>query len=416
MSATVNHGHRLARPVTSTFTWLDYSERDRRRALDVIDLFDQPATLDELGIGTIRDGFADLLFPGTSTIQTRARYFLFIPWIHLRLEERQVASATAADAARREEGLLMEAIRKSPDSAGLVGGERGEQVKRLAASVYWGGLGVWRIRLFDGSQGQYFQSLDHLYRQRRSVTDEDAPPAATWHPHLPPPPAGFPAGSSFALERQEALYLQDRIRTATAGSLLSWIVDSGDLPAVRFAWEIREVAAMRPALRSAILHAQNFSESHRGAALLYNLMLADALGAEDLRSRYRQALIDWAGGVEMRRAELVSWDPRELWRLLESSGTRVPTLTRIFVESWLAILRGISDWRFVADHESARRLLERRELDLKRERARLRNRRYLEMWSGNSGADPLDFRWGITRQLLEDVFEALRGNGHAFHP
>jgi hypothetical protein len=29
-----------------------------------------------LGIASIRDRFSDILFPGTSTIQTRAKYFL----------------------------------------------------------------------------------------------------------------------------------------------------------------------------------------------------------------------------------------------------------------------------------------------------------------------------------------------------
>jgi hypothetical protein len=48
-----------------------------------------------------------------------------------------------------------------------------------------------------------------------------------------------------------------------------------------------------------------------------------------------------------------------------------------------------------------------RELELKRDRARLRNRRYLEMWSGRSGTEQLDFRWGVTRRLLRDIFAAL---------
>ena len=46
----------------SSLTWLDYSEHDRRKALDVIDLFGERDTRDELGLGTIRDGFADLYF------------------------------------------------------------------------------------------------------------------------------------------------------------------------------------------------------------------------------------------------------------------------------------------------------------------------------------------------------------------
>jgi len=55
----------------SAFVWLDYSERERRKMLDVVDLFREHDTRDELGIGSVRDAFADLLFPGTSTIMTR---------------------------------------------------------------------------------------------------------------------------------------------------------------------------------------------------------------------------------------------------------------------------------------------------------------------------------------------------------
>jgi len=64
-----------------TFTWLDYSEVERRKMLDVIDLFGEKTTRDELGIGGVRDAFADLLFPAT-TIQTTAKYFLFVPWMY----------------------------------------------------------------------------------------------------------------------------------------------------------------------------------------------------------------------------------------------------------------------------------------------------------------------------------------------
>mgnify|MGYP000844970114 CR=1 FL=1 len=55
--------------MASVLTWLDFSERERRKALDVIDQFRDEDTRDELGIGTVRDALADLLFPGISTIQ-----------------------------------------------------------------------------------------------------------------------------------------------------------------------------------------------------------------------------------------------------------------------------------------------------------------------------------------------------------
>src|SRR5690349_7212754 len=87
----------------SAFAWLDFSESDRKKAQDVIDLFREKGTVDELGVGTIRDAIGDLLFPGTSTIMTRARYYLFVPWIYLRHESRKTPSSEIAQLARRDE-------------------------------------------------------------------------------------------------------------------------------------------------------------------------------------------------------------------------------------------------------------------------------------------------------------------------
>ena len=88
----------------SAFVWLDYSERERRKMLDVVDLFREHDTRDELGIGSVRDAFADLLFPGTSTIMTRARYFLLVPWMYQRLEKSRItfSADSRARAARRD--------------------------------------------------------------------------------------------------------------------------------------------------------------------------------------------------------------------------------------------------------------------------------------------------------------------------
>ncbi len=57
----------------STLSWLDSSEHERRAVLELVSALNEPGTLDELGIGSIRDTIADAVFPGTSTIQTPAR-------------------------------------------------------------------------------------------------------------------------------------------------------------------------------------------------------------------------------------------------------------------------------------------------------------------------------------------------------
>ena len=65
----------------STLSWLDFSEAERRRALQVVELFAMQETRDELGLGAIRDALSEAMFPGISTVQRRARYFLIVPWV-----------------------------------------------------------------------------------------------------------------------------------------------------------------------------------------------------------------------------------------------------------------------------------------------------------------------------------------------
>src|SRR5215208_795309 len=124
----------------TSFTWLDYSEHERRQAMEVIDVFAEEETRDELGLGTIRDAFADLLFPGTSTIQTRARYFLFVPWAYRELERKRIASRLMADKARQLQGRLRDALIGGGEETGVIGFRAGLHVQRLPGGVYWFGL------------------------------------------------------------------------------------------------------------------------------------------------------------------------------------------------------------------------------------------------------------------------------------
>ena len=59
------------------FGWIDFSKTERSKILSVLDLLGEKGVLDEMGISQIRDAYSDLFFPGTSTIQTRAKYYCF---------------------------------------------------------------------------------------------------------------------------------------------------------------------------------------------------------------------------------------------------------------------------------------------------------------------------------------------------
>jgi hypothetical protein len=262
----------------SSFAWLDYSEAQKRQMLDVISLFREKTTRDELGIGTIRDAFADLFFPGTSTIQTRARYFLFIPWIYLEMEKRRTPSAKVKQDAEWREYNLIDALQRSGATEGLIGARSGRNLRRLPSTIYWSGLHTWGIRLFPGNQWQYYRSLDSVYTANRQLELDNAanefnePLRRNWHAGLPEAPAGFPDGVTFTLTRDEAQYLQEQILRHAPGTLLAFLVDqSRPAEGVNFPWQHPQFASFPEQIKRQLFHARNFADVIHGAALLYNL-------------------------------------------------------------------------------------------------------------------------------------------------
>lgn len=69
------------------FGWVDFSEEERQRAFEIMELARIPGAIDELGLGILRDGFSNKLFPGTSTLHTHARYYFLTTYLMKYLEE-----------------------------------------------------------------------------------------------------------------------------------------------------------------------------------------------------------------------------------------------------------------------------------------------------------------------------------------
>lgn len=156
-------------------------------------LFQERESRDELGLGGIRDSIADHLFPGTSTIQTRLRYMLFIPWLFQMLESSSSGPEQLAAEARGLENRLANALKAGGELNGIIGRDAGADLQRLPSSVYWAGLSTWGIRLFPGSTDNLFSSMRHLQRARSRVSESDdaapeAQPLQIWTPTLPPRP------------------------------------------------------------------------------------------------------------------------------------------------------------------------------------------------------------------------------------
>ena len=412
--------------MASKFGWIDFSEDERKQMLRIVDLMRQQDTRDELGVGTIRDAFSENFFPGTSTIQTRARYFLFVPWLYQDVERRMPQNRYGVDRFTKEieyrEKRLIRALMAGGESEGVIGIEAKEKLQRLPSNIYWSGLKALKIGLFEGSQSQYARYVSYCHRTSRAESagmasgskEHDEPNLKDyfgWHPGLPKPPKDLLSEATLKLTHKEAVYLKERVLQAQSDSLFaSFLLEEAPLEGTDYVWEHPIVASLPQKQQDSVLHAQNFSEALHGAALLYNLMLAEASENEELINRYNDLLEKWAAELSHRWAHIENWCGArdEFWKAPALIEAKIPENTKQFVDNWLVTLYQNGGPQRIFTNNDARMWVRHRELQLKKKnRARLHNDDALLRWAGASGTSQLSFRWGIAKNLLTDIYTGL---------
>lgn len=393
--------------------WLDTSSDEQRRMRELIALFAQSESRDELGIGQVRDAFSDLLFPGTSVIQTRARYFLFIPWIFRDSAQRGRSGPQLKAWADRQERRLVESLRDTGQLEGLIGRRAGPAVKTLPSAIYWSGLLRYGILTHDVASDQ----LQSAGSDGDAEADEMAVRSVSdWDPTLPAAPAGYPAtvDGGFDLTRQEAMWLRERILTAAPDTLLSHLLtrDGPPDPDSVASWDDSACLDAPSIVRGVHGHARLFSLGMHGAALLYNLLTGERYEQQGYTripepvAAYHDRLQVWAQACTDAAAQFRTWDRNAMWDHVTRVNPRISPGTCLFVDTWLdAVCSGNAT--SAAGSDELRHLVAHREQAQKKAQSRLANDRLLRTWSGESGSAILTYRWPQVRRIVTDIHEGL---------
>ena len=154
---------------------LDFSKEDRQKAFDVINLLSEQGAVDELGIGVIRDAFANYFFPGTSTIQTRAKYFLIVPYmLREAVDGRYGKDANrvlrAVDSVEKDCGIRL--LEADPKAEGVIGSRVLPKgwVARKPSDIYWNGIRTFGIFCDYGLSIPEYVSLAVKLKEQKSVS------------------------------------------------------------------------------------------------------------------------------------------------------------------------------------------------------------------------------------------------------
>lgn len=393
--------------MASRLGWVDQDDRQRQAMISVVELFKDENTVDELGIGSIRDFVADALFPGTSVLLTRARYLLMIPWLLQQVTATSTDARAASARLRQLEGRLIHSLLRGEEQDGVIGRLAKDNLKRMPSVAYWNALGYFGIRDPELSiEGLLRHDISSRLGHAHSAAPDD--PGAdrdrhvsSLHPDLPTAPADLLVSSTLSLTPAEADFLRERMALSSAGTLFAWLLEHGEASMQDYVWQHESLTSFPAEAAEYVDAGRRFHTLVHGAALAYNSLLARTRDDADLLTQYDDRIDLWSQELQDEQPLADGWTVEVLWSLMARRGTPVRLGTQTFVTSWV---RAVAEHGAQAATEPAvRSLIRQRELSLKGGRARVANREALNAWTGGSGLVRLDYRWTVARRLMHDV-------------
>lgn len=385
--------------------WIFGSLSERDDALALLDDDGPAEPRDELGVGPLRDVFANAFFPGITTPQTRAKYFLFVPALYKRIEEDATLRRRPATAILEQEQSLLEHLMRGRDLDGVIGSKFNRVPTIPASSIYWTGLHAWGIRLFRDSRAHYHGWLQTptrlLHLDEIEENAENDPPR--WL--VLPREAQLLESPDIQLSRAEAVFLEARVHALRGRSgrpLLKDLLENPPEPGPF--WDAELIRRNNAELSDEVRDAKRLSVAHNGAMRLYNLLCATQAGDDGAVEAWLAECEAWH--LAHPPDEWQDWDLAAFWGRVErlDGGREARGATEPFLAPWIALLS--SGKKLHGAH--ARRLVCDRERVTKPGRERLSWPFALEGWNREGlGVQPLDYRWRSASRIIRDIQEGL---------
>ncbi|PKN74135.1 MAG: hypothetical protein CVU50_00760 [Candidatus Cloacimonetes bacterium HGW-Cloacimonetes-3] len=387
--------------------WIDFSKEHRNKVISVMHLLTEPGAMDELGVGVVRDVFSNIFFPGTSTIQTRAKYFLIVPFLLYELEHQKVSSADEfISKLHDQETKLIDILKKSGEE-GIIGSSAGAELKRKPSDVYWNGISTYHIFNCDRmSIYDYAKVVCTLQTRKQKLKDQgstnnkddeidgDDKDALSgdllgrfWK--LPDIPEHWKDNLSIRLSNQEAIFLKNKIVSSCPESMLSYVLkeEDHDFIAIHEFDHIEGIMDRIPVhLKVHYLLAKQFADFIYGTHLRYNVILSKG-ESSDILKKWNE----WHVGI----MDHASIDLNLILPLLGRNGKLFRFLTECKNAMQLDEIKRLDQ------------LVLNREIDLKgKTRSKLYNREDFA-YNGWVGISKLQYRLPNAQRLLKDIFDGL---------
>lgn len=382
--------------------WIDFSREERNKVMATLDLLSTTTALDELGIGTLRDRYADILFPGISTIQTRAKYFVIIPYIFKLAESQNFkrVSDIIPWVNKIEDNLVSILVNNSgeEDTSGIIGSrvlKQGKNVKRKPSSIYWNGMRTYGILLDNNVSMDQVATLIYsqknkkknieIFKGEESYDDETAANDmitifSPIHPNY-----DFEKDINIRLTKDEALYISNHIITSiySRDSLLAYIIKN-KIDVSNLSFEDLEKLSMPSDMKNDYRLAKKLADFIYGAHIRYNIIYSQNLDINQVEA--------WNKWIDEFDVEALRFE--DIMIRINCKGT-----TKDFLKKFLKAAKN-------KDIESIDRCIINREKEVKGERAKLCKPMEYQYNTAIHNYK-LNYRYYSARTIITDILEGL---------
>lgn len=388
--------------------WVDFSREDREKVLDVMNLLQEQGAVDEIGIGLVRDAFANLFFPGTSTVQTVAKYFLIVPYVLKEASEGRYGNdpnkiLRKIDLEEKECGIRL--MQNCPGEEGIIGRRvlPKNWVARKPSNIYWNGIRTYGICTQDLTIPELLKASIVLQAQKKTSAlgnkgddtadseRDDADAGRDVATQLFSVPDDYytdwRTDLSIHLTATEAAFLRKMIETSVSTSLLGYLLrNSIDVTKYdSFEAIYEDLGAVVPAeLARTMKLACDFNRLVYTARVRYNYILS--------AGQNETAVAEWAY-IEENMQHMISVDVDDVLQTLHITNFRLRRFLTGFKVSLMA-----------GDLNAADKVLIDREIEIKtRSRAKLckRDDYANDIWIGSRY---LDYRFSSAKRIITDIY------------
>lgn len=380
--------------------WIDFSKSDRNKVFNVLSLLSEEGVLDELGIAPIRDAFSNIFFPGITTVQTRAKYFLIVPYAFRDLELGGITDVSGLEdeleRIEKESAILM--FNKNSEESGIIGSSTIPKgwVQRPPSSVYLAGLRTYGIFKRGVSLNAYLKQIskvnkekvnfsnsenqnsdDEGYRDDRNAGDRLSLGILNIISH-----ENWMEDLTINLTREEGDFLKRQIISNCPKSLIAFILENNiNISEIDSFYDFQSIE-LPIHLQKYYDMAIEFSEFNHALAVIYNLIASQNKNKEALK--------------EYDKLDFCELSKINIDEIMNELNVKNPIL-KSFLNSSKQQMKN-------NDMDGLKENIINREKKLKTvSRSRLSNPSEVDSGKWYAGGK-LDYRFGIAKDIITDIF------------